>query len=374
MPLTTKDIITLGLCALGALAQPTTSEYLVAKRADGRPVSHELFLQLEEGARLVDIAYCVGTGAYMGISAPFKCLSRCSDFPDFELVTTWNTGVMLSDSCGYLTLDHAKKRLLLVFRGTHSITNAIADLSTIPQTYVPYPDSDNSDEPQCHDCQVHSGFSESWIVTREQVMPQLEQAKKDHPDYQLHVMGHSLGGAVAALAGLDLIAKGWDPIVTTYGEPRTGNKGLIKYIDARFNLTANKGDENKLKFRRVTHIDDPVPQLPLSEWGFGMHAGEIHITKASLQPDVNDVIHCDGDMDQKCIAGQDPSTKDLDLSKRELEERGFFDFSGVPSRFKLWNMLSAHRDYFWRVGLCVPAGDLFHPGGGAGYNYVREQE
>ncbi len=49
-------------------------------------LSAELFADLEELSRLVDIAYCVGsTGT--GIRKPFQCLSRCHEFDDFELVT-----------------------------------------------------------------------------------------------------------------------------------------------------------------------------------------------------------------------------------------------------------------------------------------------
>lgn len=48
-----------------------------------RNVSLALFMELEELARLVDIAYCVGV---TGIRKPFECLSRCIDFPGFELV------------------------------------------------------------------------------------------------------------------------------------------------------------------------------------------------------------------------------------------------------------------------------------------------
>lgn len=47
-------------------------------------VSQDLFNSLEESSRLVDISYCVGT---TGIQRPFQCLSRCDDFPDFELLT-----------------------------------------------------------------------------------------------------------------------------------------------------------------------------------------------------------------------------------------------------------------------------------------------
>lgn len=52
----------------------------------GRGVSKELFADLEELSRIVDISYCVGlTGT--GIQKPFECLSRCHEFGGFELVT-----------------------------------------------------------------------------------------------------------------------------------------------------------------------------------------------------------------------------------------------------------------------------------------------
>ena len=48
-----------------------------------RNINVPLFMELEELSRLVDISYCVGV---TGIRKPFECLSRCSDFPGFELV------------------------------------------------------------------------------------------------------------------------------------------------------------------------------------------------------------------------------------------------------------------------------------------------
>lgn len=54
--------------------------------ANNKVISSELFADLEELSRVVDIAYCVGvTGA--GIQKPFLCASRCQDFGSFELVT-----------------------------------------------------------------------------------------------------------------------------------------------------------------------------------------------------------------------------------------------------------------------------------------------
>lgn len=51
----------------------------------GSNISIELFDDLEELSRIVDIAYCVGT-AGLGIQKPFLCASRCQDFKSFELV------------------------------------------------------------------------------------------------------------------------------------------------------------------------------------------------------------------------------------------------------------------------------------------------
>jgi hypothetical protein len=207
-------------------------------------------------------------------------------------------------------------------------------------------------------------------------LSELEKAKAFFPSYQLTLVGHSLGGAVAALAGLDLLARGYDPQVTTFGEPRIGNTALVKYLDSRFALEQQEDQKDtQLKYRRVTHVDDPVPLLPLGEWGYAMHAGEIFISKPSLSPDIADLTHCKGDYDAKCIAGQDitatadnPALQKRDLIGSVRDELSEFHIEswGVPSRYKLWQLFFAHRDYFWRLGLCVPGGDPL--GGGGKYD------
>jgi len=222
--------------ALAAAAVPVDHQVPLLQHArTNRTVSVDLFTELEELARIVDITYCVGLTS-LGINKPFSCLSRCKDFPKFELLTTWNTGPLLSDSCGYIALDHGKKRVIVAFRGTYSVANTIVDLSTVPQAYVPYP-GDGTDEdartlldvgrellegvgghakrevddlnapPKCNNCTVHMGFHASWVHTRPHVLSELEKAKAFFPSYQLILVGHSLGGAVAALAGLDLLAR-----------------------------------------------------------------------------------------------------------------------------------------------------------------------
>lgn len=372
---------------LGSLQSP-----LLRYSDDSRAVSAALFTELEELARIVDISYCVGLTSF-GISKPFSCLSRCADFPQFELVTTWNTGPLLSDSCGYIALDHGKQRIVLAFRGTYSIANTVVDLSTVPQKYVPYPGSGDddvtvrasaaqhaTDQAKCMNCTVHMGFYRSWLVTREEILPQLQEQLLLYPHYQLSLVGHSLGGAVAALAGVDFIARGWHPTVTTFGEPRVGNLALAEYIDECFELggeTKFPDDDTQLNYRRVTHLDDPVPLLPLSEWGYSMHAGEIYISKSDLSPEVADLMHCKGNNDTRCIAGQDstaPSSQKAGIARvsglivtvKDEVHDVTTEAWGIPSRYRLWELFFAHRDYFWRLGLCVPGGD---PLGGGGRKY-----
>lgn len=71
------------VCALTSPGGPA-KEPLLQQAASHLNITSRLFADLEESARIVDITYCVGI---TGVSKPFQCLSRCQDFPNFELVT-----------------------------------------------------------------------------------------------------------------------------------------------------------------------------------------------------------------------------------------------------------------------------------------------
>ena len=160
---------------------------------------------------------------------------------------------------------------------------------------------------------------------------------------------------MAAIAALEFQARGWEPHVTTFGEPRVGNKAFNSFIDKKFNLS-DETVEHDL-YRRVTHADDPVPLLPMEEWGYRMHAGEIFISKSSLPPGRSDLQHCKGDQDINCIAGG--VSTDVEGLPEEIgaDPSTVKALWGVGKRYKLWELFFAHRDYFWRLGLCVPGGD-----------------
>ncbi|KAI2788520.1 Lipase A [Penicillium oxalicum] len=443
-------------CVIAWLLGSSGAEAGAAVTRETSPVSNKLFNSLEELSRLVDISYCVGT---TGVKKPFQCLSHCAEFPNLELIETWNTGILLSDSCGYIALSHppGPKRIVVAFRGTYSITNTIIDLSAYPQSYIPYNGHEDEDENKkhsnkdnnqdkldnhsqtnydtsqiqkqsnpetqtirCNNCTVHAGFMKSWLHTRSAILPTVFHAIQQYPDYEITLVGHSLGGAVATLAGLEMRLKGWNPLITTFGAPMVGNAAFATFLDKTFhigNYTRAGQNVEDQRIRRVTHIEDPVPLLPLREWGYAPHAAEIFIAKAALPPGPEDVRICEGDEDTRCIAGAGMSANSLQdglldvvisaesenaamdntclsdvedadsklrgasdaqqviLSKHQRRRKGqcetlvqektaplyprSWNWDVIPARYRLWELFFAHRDYFWRIGLCMPSGNLF---------------
>jgi hypothetical protein len=317
-----------------------------------RTVSNELFLELESFARLVDISYCISPTNPLGLSKPFACLHRCDDFAGFELLHTFEDAVVPTPEpnvAGYVAVSHPPwpKRIYVVFRGTYSIENGLVDLLSVPQNWTSYSDRQPpvGDVEPCRNCSVHAGFMLSWTVLHEALNPVVQRAREQFPGHEVHLIGHSLGGAVAALAGLEYVQRGWKPVVTTFGEPRVGNAGLVAYIDRAFKTDAS--EENR--YRRVTHAGDPVPMVPLERWGWKMHAHEVYISAAELSPRVEDVRHCQGDRDPECIVSSKPlGVPCIGKGNKELKDAGILE----PLE-----LLFSHRDYFWRLGLCVLGGD-----------------
>lgn len=78
-----------------------------------------------------------------------------------------------------------------------------------------------------------------------------------YPSYRIAITGHSLGGAVAALAAASLRVQGYDVALYSFGAPRVGGAALSSFISGQ------KGGNY-----RVTHWNDPVPRVPLLTMGY----------------------------------------------------------------------------------------------------------
>jgi pimeloyl-ACP methyl ester carboxylesterase len=166
------------------------------------------------------------------------------------------TSATITDTAGFIAVDNTNKAVVLSFRGSYSVRNWIADASfayTIPGL--------------CDGCLAELGFWSSWRLVRDKILPQLKDAVSQNPDYEVVVVGHSLGAAIASLAAADLRVKGYPSAkLYAYAAPRVANPALAKFITAQGNNY------------RFTHTNDPVPKLPLLSMGYVHISPEYYIT------------------------------------------------------------------------------------------------
>lgn len=130
---------------------------------------------------------------------------------------------------------------MVVFRGTYSVANWIADLEI-----------KLVDTPICSSCKVHDGFNQAFLERQSAVVTAVNNAKAAHPSYGLVITGHSLGAAVATITGAYFHSHGLNCDIYTYGSPRVGNAAFANYASS-----TSQGS-----IYRITHLNDPVPQLP----------------------------------------------------------------------------------------------------------------
>src|SRR5690606_37135798 len=99
------------------------------------------------------------------------------------------------------------------------------------QTYRPYR-VPGAPEEKCENCAVHEGFYAAWKDASRTIGETVSYLVEEWAPkgYRLEVVGHSLGGAVAALAGLDYASRQLNPKITTFGEPRLGNRELADSV------------------------------------------------------------------------------------------------------------------------------------------------
>lgn len=96
---------------------------------------------------------------------------------------------------------------------------------------------------------VHAGF---WRGAQS-VLPQIQQQLHGRSPSALHIVGHSLGGAMATLIADSLSNIGCPMKLYTFGAPRCGVEEHAEY------LTSKLGAEN---IYRAYHDTDPVPMVP----------------------------------------------------------------------------------------------------------------
>lgn len=130
----------------------------------------------------------------------------------------------------------------------------LADLKFIPTSFDGMSNVD-----------VHSGFLGELNKIWPEIIKTIEQ---DVGSLPLYVTGHSLGGAMATLAGMRHTFEK----VTTFGEPRVGI-----HIDRAFKSNSHT---------RYVNGDDPVTKLPPELlFGYDHHGNPIHIADRDGETD-----------------------------------------------------------------------------------------
>ncbi|KAF2709530.1 alpha/beta-hydrolase [Pleomassaria siparia CBS 279.74] len=162
-----------------------------------------------------------------------------------------------SEASGYVAVDDTNKLIIVSFRGSHSQEDWATDLDieAIPTDL-------------CKNCTIHEGFWNSWLKSRTVVTAAVKKAVQEHSDYKIVTTGHSLGGALSAVAATSLRNVGLNVAMYSFGAPRIGSLEVSQYI-------SNQPGGNY----RVTHWNDAVPQLPPVWFDYAHVSPEYYINK-----------------------------------------------------------------------------------------------
>lgn len=127
------------------------------------------------------------------------------------------------------------------------------------------------------------------------VLAAVNAALASHPDFKVVLTGHSIGGAVATLAAAEMRSTGIVADTFTFGSPPVGNPALASFVSAQ------AGSNN-----RMTHVNDPIPQIPPPWLGFQHTSPEYWLSTGDATTDVytaNEVVVCEGLGNANCNLG-----------------------------------------------------------------------
>ena len=194
----------------------------------------------------------------------------CSKIPNFNLIQTfWDN--FTSTFCYFGQMDN-NGEYILAFEGSQDTRDLMIDLNF--SKLVPYKRHPTA--------KVHSGFWTAYTSIRNEIYNLIDT----HTIGGLSIVGHSLGGALATIASLDLVEElGLNNVkMISLGAPRVGN---LDYSNLYLDSVSD--------FFRLTHARDPIVHLPYRLMGFTHIGNEIFYPDNSL-----DYIECTEGENPRC--------------------------------------------------------------------------
>ncbi|TNV76820.1 hypothetical protein FGO68_gene11600 [Halteria grandinella] len=198
--------------------------------------------------------YSAASHCSVDVLEKWNCGEPCEKNPSVQDVSP-----LINDAAGtfgFVGYNANLGEILVSFRGSVNIANWVTNINFLKEAY-----------PGVQGAEVHSGFYEAYKGVRDQVIGSVRALQYRHPSAKFTVTGHSLGGALATFAAMDIkeqISGDRHMDLYTFGSPRTGNQQWSDYVNTQL---ANGG------YQRITHYNDIVPHLPMTQMGFN-HAGD----------------------------------------------------------------------------------------------------
>ncbi len=151
---------------------------------------------------------------------------RFSAYPDVAPIFIQSQKQGFTDTQAAVLNKLNSDRLYIVFRGTDKSIDWMNNVQFRQQVY-PYGDGNS-------EVKFHQGFMTAYFAVRARLM----EALSSFTGQQVIITGHSLGGALATIAALDIQyhfgqANGLNFIVNTFGAPRVGNQAQVDSYNRR---------------------------------------------------------------------------------------------------------------------------------------------
>jgi hypothetical protein len=149
-----------------------------------------------------------------------------------------------TDTQAIIAVSHEGK-IAISFRGTSDFTDAFTDALAIKKPWI------HGKGILFWKPRVHYGFLNAYMPVRNQILQTIKELTSQKPK-EIHITGHSLGGALATLCAADIRKTLKLPVrMYNYGSPRVGNK--------KFKKLYNKLVPDTFRF---VNDKDGVPTIP----------------------------------------------------------------------------------------------------------------